>query len=449
MLESRRSSAGDGERHQDGLDGNDCGSGDGEAGARARRGWSRTSRWPRRPGRATSTTPSASSRRGPCPTSATASSRCSGGSCTRCGSDLHVTADGRYMKCAAVVGEVMKSYHPHGDQSIYDALVRMAQPFSLRYPLVEGYGNFGSIDGDPPAAMRYTECRLTPIAAGAAQRAARPDGRLPAELRLDDRGAGWSCPAQFPNLLVNGASGIAVGMATNIPPHNLKEVCKALDRPAGRPRAAAREAHSSHIQGPDFPTGGVILNSPAEIRQIYATGPGVDQAPGDLRARPREAERRPASPRSPTGSRRTPWSPRIGELIGKGQVPQLTNVKDLSTDDVRIALELRPGANARRGDGLPVQEHAAPDQLQRQPDLPAARRPGPRSPSRTGSTSRACCCTSSTSGSRSSPGGSSTSWRTCSGGSTSSKASRSSSTTSTRRSGSSAPATARPTPPRS
>ena len=135
--------------------------------------------------------------------------------------------DSRFMKSAAVVGEVMKSYHPHGDQSIYDALVRMAQPFSLRQPLVEGYGNFGSIDGDPPAAMRYTECRLTPLAQ-----------ELLSELRdktvnLRPNYASTTeepevLPAQFPNLLVNGASGIAVGMATNIPPHNLQEVCKAL-----------------------------------------------------------------------------------------------------------------------------------------------------------------------------------------------------------------------------
>src|SRR3954465_10599409 len=142
-------------------------------------------------------------------------------------SDLHVTADSRFMKSAAVVGEVMKNYHPHGDQSIYDALVRMAQPFSLRNPLIEGYGNFGSVDGDPPAAMRYTECRLTPIAE-----------ELLSELRdqtVDHRPNYASTteepevlPAQFPNLLVNGAAGIAVGMATNIPPHNLKETCNSL-----------------------------------------------------------------------------------------------------------------------------------------------------------------------------------------------------------------------------
>ena len=132
---------------------------------------------------------SASSPRAPCPTSATASSRCSGGSCTRCGPTCASRPTAATSSRAAVVGEVMKSYHPHGDQSIYDALVRMAQPFSLRYPLIEGYGNFGSIDGDPPAAMRYTECRLTPIAEEMLERAPRPDRRLPAELRLDDRGA--------------------------------------------------------------------------------------------------------------------------------------------------------------------------------------------------------------------------------------------------------------------
>src|SRR4051794_26870329 len=184
--------------------------------------------------------------------------------------DLNLSADSRFMKCAAVVGEVMKSYHPHGDQSIYDALVRMAQPFSLRHTLVEGYGNFGSIDGDPPAAMRYTECRLTPIAQ-----------ELLSELRdqtVDFRPNYASTtdepivlPAQFPNLLVNGASGIAVGMATNIPPHNLKEVCNALVALLDN-RELPLEKLFRHILGPDFPTGGVILNTPEEIRQIYATG---------------------------------------------------------------------------------------------------------------------------------------------------------------------------------
>src|SRR3954463_11891295 len=189
-------------------------------------------------------------------------------------SDLHVTSTGRYMKCAAVVGEVMKSYHPHGDQSIYDALVRMAQSFSLRHPLVEGYGNFGSIDGDPPAAMRYTECRLTAIAVTllAEIREQTIDFRPNYSATTDEPEV---LPAQFPNLLVNGASGIAVGMATNIPPHNLRQVCAALEILLKAPnRDAPLEKLVEAVQAPDFPTGGVILNTPAEIQQIYATGQG-------------------------------------------------------------------------------------------------------------------------------------------------------------------------------
>ena len=256
--------------------------------------------------------------------------------------DLHITPDGRYMKSAAVVGEVMKSYHPHGDQSIYDALVRMAQPFCLRHTLIEGYGNFGSIDGDPPAAMRYTECRLTPIAQ-----------ELLSELReqtVDMRPNYASTrmepvvlPAQFPNLLVNGAAGIAVGMATNIPPHNLKEVCKALDDLL-QDRDLPLEKILRRIKGPDFPTGGVILNSPDEIRQVYATGQGSIKVRGTYEADP-DKPNTILITSIPYGIEKDALVQRIGELIGKGQVPQLTNVKDLSTDDVRIALELRPGAN--------------------------------------------------------------------------------------------------------
>jgi DNA gyrase subunit A len=257
--------------------------------------------------------------------------------------DLHVTADGRFMKSAAVVGEVIKSYHPHGDQSIYDALVRMAQPFSLRHTLVEGYGNFGSIDGDPPAAMRYTECRLTPIAQ-----------ELLSELRdkTVNLRPNYSStteepevlPAQFPNLLVNGAAGIAVGMATNIPPHNLKEVCDALVLLLDNAEVSI-EKLTRKIVGPDFPTGGVILNTPDEIRQIYTTGQGAIKLRGTYEPDP-EKPNTVIVTSIPYGIEKDALVLRIGELIGKGQVPQLVNVKDLSTDDVRISLELRPNANA-------------------------------------------------------------------------------------------------------
>jgi DNA gyrase subunit A len=257
--------------------------------------------------------------------------------------DLHVTADGRYIKCAAVVGEVMKTYHPHGDQSIYDALVRMAQPFSMRQTLVDGYGNFGSIDGDPPAAMRYTECRLTPIAHAILSELReqtvdfRPNYASTAEEPI-------VLPAQFPNLLVNGVSGIAVGMATNIPPHNLKEVCNALVALLDD-REMTLERILKKIHGPDFPTGGVILNPAEEVRHIYATGQGTIKLRGTYEPHPDRANA--LLIRSiPYGIEKDALVERIGELISKGQVPQLTNVKDLSTDDIQILLELRPGANA-------------------------------------------------------------------------------------------------------
>lgn len=257
--------------------------------------------------------------------------------------DLHITADGRHMKSAAVVGETMGTYHPHGDQSIYDALVRMAQPFSLRYPLIDGYGNFGSLDGDPPAAMRYTECRLTSIAQ-----------ELLSELRdetVDFRPNYASTadepvvlPAQYPNLLVNGASGIAVGMATNIPPHNLKEVCSALVALLDN-RELPLEKLTRFVQGPDFPTGGVVMSTAEELRQVYATGQGSLKLRGTYEPDPEKANTVLITS-IPYGIEKDALVERIGELIGKGQVPQLTNVKDLSTDDVRIALELRPGASA-------------------------------------------------------------------------------------------------------
>jgi DNA gyrase subunit A len=257
--------------------------------------------------------------------------------------DLHVSADGRYIKCAAVVGEVMKTYHPHGDQSIYDALVRMAQPFRLRQTLIDGYGNFGSIDGDPPAAMRYTECRLTPIAQTLLSELReqtvdyRPNYASTAEEPI-------VLPAQFPNLLVNGVSGIAVGMATNIPPHNLKEVINALLLLLDN-RELMLERLLKSIHGPDFPTGGVILNSADEIRQIYATGQGTIKLRGTYEPHPERANAVLITS-IPYGIEKDALVERIGELIAKGQVPQLTNVKDLSTDDIRILLELRPGANA-------------------------------------------------------------------------------------------------------
>src|SRR6187455_3581769 len=175
------------------------------------------------------------------------------------------------LKCARVVGEVMGNYHPHGDAAIYDTLVRLAQPFSMRYPLVDGQGNFGNIDGYPAAAQRYTECRLA---------------RMAAELLRDidsdtvDFGPNYDesrkepqvLPSRFPNLLVNGSSGIAVGMATNMPPHNLGEVVDAIVALIDDPSADV-DRLSRHLQGPDFPTGGIILGREG-IREAYRSGRG-------------------------------------------------------------------------------------------------------------------------------------------------------------------------------
>src|SRR6187455_304032 len=176
-----------------------------------------------------------------------------------------------YKKSASIVGEVMGKYHPHGDQAIYDTLVRMAQPFSLRYPLVDGQGNFGSLDDDPPAAMRYTECRLTRLAT-----------EMLRDIDMDtvDFGPNYdesrkeplAMPSRFPNLLVNGSSGIAVGMATNMPPHNLGEAIDAIVALIDDPSADV-DRLSRHLQGPDFPTGGIILGREG-IREAYRSGRG-------------------------------------------------------------------------------------------------------------------------------------------------------------------------------
>src|SRR3954462_7492874 len=176
-----------------------------------------------------------------------------------------------YSKCAKIVGEVMGNYHPHGDSAIYDTLVRMAQVFSMREPLVDGQGNFGSVDDDPAAAMRYTEARLSRIAT-----------EMLRDLDMDtvDFGPNYDgsrreplvLPARFPNLLVNGTSGIAVGMATNIPPHNLGEVIDAVVASIDNPDITVEEL-MQHVKGPDFPTGGTILGLQG-IRDAYETGRG-------------------------------------------------------------------------------------------------------------------------------------------------------------------------------
>ncbi len=185
---------------------------------------------------------------------------------------LRLDPGSAYKKCARVVGDVIGKYHPHGDVAVYDALVRLAQDFAQRYPLVDGQGNFGNIDGDNPAAQRYTECRMTEVARllleGMDEDAVdfRPnyDGQEEEPVVL---------PAAFPNLLANGSQGIAVGMATSIPPHNVAELCDAALYLIGH-RDATSEQLTTFVKGPDFPTGGIVIDSAASISEAYRTGRG-------------------------------------------------------------------------------------------------------------------------------------------------------------------------------
>src|SRR5262245_17210158 len=185
--------------------------------------------------------------------------------------ELNLTPGRPYKKSATVVGDVLGKYHPHGDSAVYDALVRMVQDFSLRYPLVDGQGNFGSVDGDPPAAYRYTEARMTRVAVATLDDIEKNTVNF--QPNFDDQlQEPTVLPSRIPNLLVNGSSGIAVGMATNIPPHNLREVAAAVEVLAKNPDASLDEL-LKHIKGPDFPTGGYIYGVTG-LREAYATGRG-------------------------------------------------------------------------------------------------------------------------------------------------------------------------------
>src|SRR5579872_6062143 len=182
-----------------------------------------------------------------------------------------ITSDKRYTKCAGVVGEVIKKYHPHGDAAVYDALVRMAQDFNMRYPLIDGQGNFGSVDGDPPAAYRYTECRMERIA---------EEMMADIEMETVDMVPNFDettdepsvLPTRIPTLIVNGSNGIAVGMATNVPPHNLTEVLNATISLVKNPKGGLAEV-LKHVQGPDFPTAGILYGRTG-IVDAYRTGRG-------------------------------------------------------------------------------------------------------------------------------------------------------------------------------
>ncbi|HUN50409.1 MAG TPA: DNA topoisomerase IV subunit A [Candidatus Sulfotelmatobacter sp.] len=243
-----------------------------------------------------------------------------------------------FKKCARIVGDVMGKYHPHGDQAIYDAMVRLAQDFAQRYPLVDGQGNFGNIDGDNAAAMRYTEARLTAVAelllqdidADTVDFRATYDGEEAEPVVL---------PAAFPNLLANGASGIAVGMATSIPPHNIGEICDALLHLIKAPNARPQTLLEA-MPGPDFPTGGVLVEPRESIAETYATGRGSFR----LRARWRKEELARGTwqivvTEIPYQVQKSRLVEKIAELIQERKLPLLADVRDESAADIRLVLE--------------------------------------------------------------------------------------------------------------
>ncbi len=258
----------------------------------------------------------------------------------------NLTADAKHRKCAKVVGDVMGNYHPHGDSALYETLVRMAQPFSLRYPLIDGSGNFGSLDGDSAAAMRYTECRLARLSDELLTEIDQTT--VPFRPNYDGtRTEPVVLPSRIPNLLINGATGIAVGMATNIPPHNLNEICTALIKLLGNADLSSVQL-CRYVKGPDFPTGGQMLNSPEELKEIYKTGSGAIRLRATWEEGPVTRGGKTIYITSiPYTVNKATLVERIADVALSRKLPPLVDVKDLSTDDVRIALELKKDADEK------------------------------------------------------------------------------------------------------
>ncbi len=254
---------------------------------------------------------------------------------------LRLDPDSGYKKCARVVGDVIGKFHPHGDQSVYDALVRLAQDFAVRYPLIDGQGNFGNIDGDNAAAMRYTESRLTHVAEALMDGLDEDAIDFRATYDGDDKEP-TVMPAGFPNLLANGAQGIAVGMATSIPPHNVDELCLAMQHLLSHPGASVAEL-LHHVKGPDFPTGGICVEPAESIARAYETGRGgfrlrakwevEDQGRGTYQIVVTEI---------PYQVQKSKLIEKIAELINNRKLTALlADVRDESTDVIRIVLEPR------------------------------------------------------------------------------------------------------------
>lgn len=255
------------------------------------------------------------------------------------------TSSKPYRKCAYTVGEVLGKYHPHGDASVYDALVRLAQDFSMRYPLIDGHGNFGSVDGDPPAAYRYTEARMAKIASELLKDIKKDtiDWGKNYDDKLDEPTV---LPVKFPNLLVNGSVGIAVGMATNIPPHNLNEVCDAIVARMDNPECGIEEI-LQYIKGPDFPTGGIIMGY-SEIRSAYYTGRGKITLRGKAEIVEEGNHSRIIVTEIPYMVNKSKLLETTGQLMRDKRIEGISNLRDESDKDgMRIVYELKRDVNAQ------------------------------------------------------------------------------------------------------
>src|SRR5213082_3059329 len=253
---------------------------------------------------------------------------------------LRLAPGAAFKKCARVVGDVIGKFHPHGDQAVYDALVRLAQDFAQRYPLIDGQGNFGNVDGDNPAAMRYTEARLTEVA----HLLLEGIGENAIDFKLTYDGSEKEpvvLPGAFPNLLANGAQGIAVGMATSIPPHNAHELCDAalflIDNPNARAKTLLK-----YVLGPDFPTGGIIVEPREAIAEAYTTGRG------SFRVRARWTKEETGRGTYLVVITEIPWLvqksrliERLAELINEKKLPLVADVRDESAEDIRLVIEPR------------------------------------------------------------------------------------------------------------
>lgn len=255
------------------------------------------------------------------------------------------TSSKPYRKCAYTVGEVLGKYHPHGDASVYDALVRLAQDFSMRYPLIDGHGNFGSVDGDPPAAYRYTEARMAKIASELLKDIKKDtiDWGKNYDDKLDEPTV---LPVKFPNLLVNGSVGIAVGMATNIPPHNLNEVCDAIVARMDNPECGIEEI-LQYIKGPDFPTGGIIMGY-SGIRSAYYTGRGKITLRGKAEIVEEGNHSRIIVTEIPYMVNKSKLLETTGQLMRDKRIEGISNLRDESDKDgMRIVYELKRDVNAQ------------------------------------------------------------------------------------------------------